>query len=52
MNIERAPFFIPWEPRKVRRARSVFFETLMFERTTSAIYTYAHRQIVTYTPTH
>src|SRR5664280_2498815 len=36
MNFERSPFFMPWEPRKVRRVRSVSFETLMFQRTASS----------------
>src|SRR5258707_13793543 len=48
MNFERSPFFIPWAPRKVRRARSVSFETLMFQRTASSI-THPHMWINTYT---
>src|SRR5208337_1816556 len=36
MNFERSPFFMPWAPRKVRRVRSVSFETLMFQRTASS----------------
>src|SRR5258708_24980328 len=50
MNFERSPFFIPWAPRKVRRARSVFFETLMFQRTASSIltHTYVDKHLYTY----
>src|ERR1017187_5632730 len=38
MNFERSPFFMPRVPRKVRRVRSVSFETLMFQRTASSIW--------------
>src|SRR5579875_2575047 len=31
----RAPFFMPREPRNVRRVKSVSFETLIFQRTNS-----------------
>ena len=37
MNFERSPFFMPWAPKKVRRVRSVSFETLMFQRTAFSI---------------
>ena len=37
MNFERSPFFMPWEPQKVRSGKSVSFETLMFQRTVSSI---------------
>jgi hypothetical protein len=32
-KVSRSPFFMPWEPRKVRRIRSVFSDTLMLQRT-------------------
>ncbi len=36
MNLERSPPFMPCEPRKARRVKSVSFETLMFQRTASS----------------
>src|SRR5579863_3804357 len=36
MNFERSPFLAPWAPRKVRRVRSVSFDTLRFQRTASS----------------
>src|SRR5579862_5766389 len=52
MNFERSPFLIPWEPRKVRRTKSVSFETLMFQRTASSICVYTLKQINIYLIVH
>src|SRR5579863_8138688 len=51
MNFERSPFFIPCEPRKVRRVRSVSFET--FDAPPDGLFlhdgTYTFKQINAYT---
>src|ERR1035438_2955608 len=46
MNFERSPFFMPWEPRNVRRVRSVSFETLILQRTAcSSIFVHLYAQV-------
>src|ERR1039457_7606425 len=46
MNFERSTFFMPWEPRNVRRVRSVSFETLILQRTAcSSIFVHLYAQV-------